>query len=486
MRKKGRALLAGLLAAMLLGCCGARAEFSPRYAVLKKDQAVQAEISGEIEALAPLSEASLAAVNGWLGRTKLTLTSMEGANRSLTQAELALDGDSVFSAAAQGQTDYTLTVFSPSGGAYLTAPGQPDALSLLSGQADGLPQPEKFLDAYFSLAPRLYEYLATITTPKKSSEKTSIKNATASAGYENYILTADAMNEAWPKILETLLPALQSGLQSAPAAAQSLEALLRSLTFSGECRFKRFLDKAGDDMGLQFTGRAQRGDEDVRKITLFGGYTAGKGGYLSLALPAVKGKNNWKLTCTGKLTEKSGQRTLTLSGTYTRVYGDEKDSATLEASLKNTLKNDTEAWSGKITLNRQQNGEKTAWTLQPALTFDADGLHGDVAVQRKKGTTLELKATMRLSLRALSEIPSPAAASAMDLRGMEEAQAKLLLLEEARPLRRALLGLLNELDAETRALLTHDLRTDSWMNGPLVSVPADAETDWPVEEEQKQ
>ena len=57
------------------------------------------------------------------------------------------------------------------------------------------------------------------------------------------------MNASWPKILETLLPALQSGLQNAPGAAQSLEELLRSLTFSGECRFKRFLDKAGEDMG---------------------------------------------------------------------------------------------------------------------------------------------------------------------------------------------------------------------------------------------
>lgn len=486
MRKKGKALLAGLLAAILLGCCGARAEFSPRYTALKNDQAVQAEISGELETLSPLSEASLAVVNGWLGRAKLRLTSMEGANRSLNQAELLLDGNSVFSAAAQGQTDYTLTVFSPSGGAYLTAPGLPDALALLSGQADGLPQPGKFLDAYFSLAPRLYEYLSTVTTPKKSSEKTSIKNATASAGYENYILTADEMNASWPKILETLLPALQSGLQNAPGAAQSLEELLRSLTFSGECRFKRFLDKAGEDMGLQFTGRAQRGDDDVRKITLFGGYTAGKGGYLSLALPAVKGKNNWKLTCTGKLTEKSGQRTLTLSSAYNRVYAGETASATLEASLKNALKNDTEAWSGKITLTQQKNGKKTAWTLQPALTFDGEGLHGDVAVQRKTGSTVDLKATARLSLRALADIPSPAAASAMDLRGMEEAQAKLLLLDEAKPLRQTLLGLLNELDEDARALLTHDLRTDDWMNGPLTAVPEDTAAGWPVEEEQKQ
>ena len=239
-------------------------------------------------------------------------------------------------------------------------------------------------------------------------------------------------------------------------------------------------------MGLQFTGRAQRGDDDVRKITLFGGYTAGKGGYLSLALPAVKGKNNWKLTCTGKLTEKSGQRTLTLSSAYNRVYDGETASATLEASLKNALKNDTEAWSGKITLTQQKDGKKTAWTLQPALTFDGEGLHGDVAVQRKTGSTVDLKATARLSLRALADIPSPAAASAMDLRGMEEAQAKLLLLDEAKPLRQTLLGLLNELDEDARALLTHDLRTDDWMNGPLTAVPEDTAAGWPVEEEQKQ
>ena len=49
-----------------------------------------------------------------------------------------------------------------------------------------------------------------------------------------------------------------------------------------------------------------------------------------------------------------------------------------------------------------------------------------------------------------------------------------------------LLGLLNELDEDARALLTHDLRTDDWMNGPLTAVPEDTAAGWPVEEEQKQ
>lgn len=389
------------------------------------------------------------------------------------------------------QTDYSLTVFSPSGGAYLTAPGAPDALSLLAGEEGGVPNLAALPAAYAQWAPVLYPLLSEMVTPKASKTATSIKNATASAAYENYILTAEEMNGAWPRIVDTLLPALGEMLDGQPRLYAQAEELLRSLSFSGECRFKRFLDKEGGDMGLQFTGRAARG-EDVRKVTLFGGYTPGRGGYISLALPAVSGKNNFKVTLTGKLSEKNTQHTLTLEGTYTRTYAGETQTASLDVSLKNAIKDGNEEWSGKVSVDTKEKGVKSAWTLTPALTFTDDGLQGRIGIRQKKDGDQVLKAVLSLSLKEADEIPVPEAAAAKDLRGMDESQARAVVAGEMTGFTQVFMGLIAALPEETRSVLTHDLRTDEWMTAPSAPLldaedrPETDESPWIVEEEEEQ
>jgi len=468
-----------LMIMLLFSGISAHAEFSPRYTALMENENIQIELGASFDTLSPLSAESLAIVNDWLSRIRIQMSAQQSSQRSITQGALTMDGKEIFGVAIQQQPGYTLTAFSPSGGAYLTGPNEKDALSLISGGADIPLSLTAAADLYARWAPELYPLLGQLTVPKASKTTTSIKNSAASSSYENYTFKADEMNAAWPQILSTLLPALEEALIEHPQRYQEAESLLTNLVFSGECRFKRFLDKQGNDMGLQFTGNAAIGD-DVRKVTLFGGYTPGKGGYISLALPAVKGKNNFKITFTGKLSQTSTQNTLSLESTFSRNLDGESYSSSMTASLKNVPKKGNETWSGKITLTEKQKGVTDTWTLTPALTFTDAGLQGDIAIRKKEGENTVLKGAVMMHMQPASSLnPSPVLA-AKDLRGMKETQAHAVAAAELIPLTRAFMQLIAVLPEESRILLTHDLRTSSWMNGPVV--PAEDTTDNTTEE----
>ncbi|MBE5786447.1 MAG: hypothetical protein E7324_02785 [Clostridiales bacterium] len=479
-----RLLVILLIFPLLFSSLPAHAEFSPRYTAWMEKDSIELEAGITFSVLSPLTETSLATMNDWLSRIRFRISGEENAARRLTRGQITLDGTEIFCAAIQEQAAYTLTTFSPSGNAYLTGPGEKDALTLLSGEGMVLPELTMLSDLYLSWAPVLYPLLEEMVTPKISKSSTSIKNATASSSYINYTFKADEMNAAWPQILDTLLPLMKDALGDQPDWYRTAEEILPQLVFSGECRFKRFLDKQGADMGMQFTGNAALGN-DVRKVTLFGGYTPDKGGYFSLSLPATKGKNTLKFTFSGKLTQKDTQRTLALESTYSRTLDGESASFTLEGSLKNAIKTDKETWSGKITLTEKTGGVSSVWTLTPALTFTDDGLQGEMALQQKQNKTTLLKAAVALSLRQGQPLDPPMPESAQDLRSLQEANARALVLPEMVPLTRALMLLIVQLPEETRNLLTHEMRTDAWMNGPtptLIPAPAIPES-LPEEEE---
>ncbi|MBR3109153.1 MAG: hypothetical protein IKH30_18510 [Clostridia bacterium] len=447
--------------AMLLSCSPAMAEFSPRFMQLSSGNGLTLTMRVKAETLSPLSKATLETINEWLDGLALTVSA--GKN---SMAEISLMGESMLRADVQRKDDYSLTTFSPDGGSYLTAAGDPDALTLLCGREYEWPDPSKFPGAYLKLAPSLYEKLASHVTPKKSREGTSIKNASKAMSSEIYTFSGDEMNEFWPRVLDTLLPAMEETLADQPSLYMKAEDLLENIEFSGECKFKRFLDKAGEDMGLQFTGNASLGD-DKRKVTLFYGFTPEKGGYLSFSAPAVKGKNNFKITCSVQMTGKKTANTLAIEGTYTRTFDGKTVSGTLSANLKNTLKEEEEKWSGKVTVSRTENKVKSTWTLTPALTFDDDGLSGTVTLLKKEGNKNTVKATFDVKVGPYEETTPPAAASAKDLRQVSRESALAAVQTEMEPLIAALIELIEPLTEKERTNILHDLRTDAWMNGPV-------------------
>ena len=459
-----RALALACAWAVLLSCASALAEFSPRWTEWSRKEGVSVTLGATAEAWNPLSKASLAQVNEWL--TGLSLTLNMGASE---QAALSMNGESLLQVGVQRLSGYTLTTFAPSGGAYLTSPDAPDALSLLAGEGVSLPDPAGFPGAYVKLAPGLYEKLASHTAPKAAKQVTSIKNSTASTANEVYTFSGDELNEFWPRVLDTLLPALENALEASPDLYSQAEALLEELTFSGECKFKRFLSKDGEDMGLQFTGQAARG-EDKRKVTLFYGFTPNKGGYLSFSLPAVKGKNNLKLTVAVAMTQKNGVNTFSVESAYTCTLDGKTVSATLDGSLKNTVREESEKWTGKVTLTRTENKVKTTWTLFPDWTWTDEGMTGSAAVQQKTGNTVKLKATVNVAVTDYQPFALPSAASAKDLRALTLERARTAVQAELAPLTLALGRLIAPLSEKERDTLLHDLRTDAWMNGPVVPV----------------
>lgn len=486
MRNIRKQALAWLCVFMLcFPCTGALAEFSPRYEALSQGDGWTVSAAASVESLSPLSRQSVQIVNDWLSHLKILISAGK-----VTQGEIQWDQDPLYAVSVQKQSGYTLTTFYPSAGAYLTEPQGRDALAILT-DADSWPDPALLPQTYAALAPGLYEKLAEYAAPKTVKEPTSIKNAARSASYENYTLKADDLNAAWPALLETILPQIKTALKDQPLWYARAEELLRGLEFSGECRFKRFLDKDGQDMGMQFTGNAAKG-EDKRKVTLFGGYTPDKGGYLSLTLPAMKGKNNLKVTMAEKLTQKNGTNTLEAEGSYTRTMEGKTMSATLNGTLKNVIKDEAEHWTGKITLTSTENKVKTTWVLSPDMSFTDEGLSGKVAVQKKEGSKVMAKGSLELLVTPYQTLTAVSAASAKDLRGLAQERARTALLSELSPLSGAVAQLASALPEKDRTRLLHDLRTDEWMNGPAVPVQqenaaqsADADDGWVVEEEQQ-
>ena len=454
---------------LFLSVSGATAEFSPRLAAMQQRDDMTLAVSGSLESLSKLSDASLEKVNGWLNTLKMVVKARDGG--VLGDVTVKQNDGDLLSVSLRRDEEGTIAVFHPSGTAYRTGDTQMDALALLTGEETAIYDPLAVPRLYGELAKALYPVLEQKTTGKASKSSTSIKNATPSASFVTYAFSEEEMNAAWPDILAAALPVLKEAMADQPGRFAAYSQLLSALRFSGECRFKRFLTKEQEDMGLQFTGNAAQG-EDVRKVTLFGGYTAGKGGYLSFSAPAVKGKNTLKYSISGKLTEaKSGVRTLTIETSYTRTLNGETESSGINLSLKNTVKEDKEAWSGKITWTETKNKVKTAYTLTPELAFTEDGLAGTVKATRKTGSKTDLKATLQLTLTDSESLTEDEPENVQDLRQMDQARAKAAVQSELARLTGIVARAFAALPEEDRALLTHELRTEEWMTAD--TVPAD-------------
>ena len=483
MRKIGKILLAWLCITALLSSC-ALAEFSPRLEELKKKDAMALEVSGQYNSLAKVSKASLKTINQWLENVSATVKGTLGG--AVTSLSVMNGDDEALAIMVRPQEDDIVTIFLPSGNAYLTRADQPTAFSYLTGEEPHLLDVMEFPNLYDKLAKSLYPLLESKVTGKEKKARTTIRNATASPRYVDYVLREDEMNAAWPEITATLLPILREALADQPARYKAIAETLTSVTFSGSCRFKRFLDRDRGDMGLQFTGNANVQDE-VRKITLYGGYTPEKGGYLSFAAPQVKGKNTLKFTLSCTLNQKrKSSRSLKIESTYTHTAQGETEAFTINATLRNAIKKDgDEKWSGKVTVTETKKRVKTTYTFTPALSFTEEGLSGKVTVQRKTGSKTDMKATLKVALSespVFSEAPEE---NAKDLRKASEKKAKTAVQAELTDLTRAVVRLFSSLPEDQRTLLTHELRTDEWMTELPEQTKEPAEDEEPAEEEEE-
>ncbi len=428
---------------------------------------------------------ALAAVNGLLERLAFSVQAGEDAGRIAVLS----DGTEILSAAVHGGDGYTLTAFGPEGNAYLTAPGEKDALTLLTGAGDrtDLPPVLEWAGSYPALAEKLFGVLEKNCAPRNEKQRTSIKNTAGSASFVTYAFKADALtDEIWEEVLEEILPLLREILGEREDLYESAESVLEELIFSGGCTFKRFLDKDGADMGMQFTGTASW-RRDKRKVTLFCGYTPGKGGYFSLRLPAARGDNDLHIVLDYAEAAQGDTRTWTMSAAFDRTYEGEKTAAKLDAALKSVGRDGGEDWTGRIACSRTENKRRVEWTLTPSLASDGETLTGAVRFARQEGKKDPVKGEIALQIRrgAAAGFPDAAPEDARDLRGMPEEEARAAVQAEWANLARAAARLMKTLPEEDRALITHALRTETWMYGPDASPLPEGDA-WTVKEETKE
>ena len=78
---------------------------------------------------------------------------------------------------------------------------------------------------------------------------------------------------------------------------------------------------------------------------------------------------------------------------------------------------------------------------------------------------------------------TPEYESTVSLKDMDEETARAALLQEEMILLRAVKYLMNGLSEQERWILTHELRTDNWLDGPRVPVIEETEETLLLEED---
>lgn len=413
-------------------------------------QGAQLTITGEIKEWNAFKGVSLAAFEEWARNSSLTL--QVGQDYSLAALRFL---DSPVVQYAQSPDG---VVILPGGTLYTG--GEESLSALLGGDLVDLDAPGRFLsvlrairNALPALPPLLASYEETV------KEGITIKNVGRGSQKVNYELTAAQWQGVWPQITQEIVSALEQELPGDPIADKA-QAFLRQVAFDKKGTYKRFLDKDGNDIGWQFTGTLSLMGQDARKATLYGGYIQ-DGLYLSVKLPALRGKNDLTLALSYAL---EGSK-IKLDGNYRRSMNGQAETLALAVSL-NTAK----GLSGKAALTLGETGQKnTVWTLTPKLALENGTYSGTVGLSRKKGTR-EFSLALNTTLAPGAVPAMPTYGRTVDLTGMDEAalaQERQRLSDTLAP---ALLPLLLHVPEENRLVVIHEMGRHLRVNGPVLSL----------------
>ena len=304
--------------------------------------------------------------------------------------------------------------------------------------------------------------LPTLLDPyeKVAKDSISIKNVGRATHKLTYELTGEQWQRLWPDLIALCEDAMRSENVGEKYQAQTLS-FLRKVRFDEAVTFKRFTDKEKRDMGWQLTGKLSLGDEDARKITLFGGYRENSGVYLSLKLPAVRGSNNLQLVLSGSYKDDD----LLLDGAFSRTQNKKTISAYLQVSV-----NTADGANGRVILSaRDDEGKKSALTLSPKLTQEENLLHGPMSLKWTQGSkTLDMMLSVALSPAAKPKTPHFARTVDLDqLDAVGLAQEKEIL---NRALSGMMLSIVNRVPLEAQSVLIHDIGRSERTQGASVPV----------------
>ncbi len=431
------------------------------------EEAMLLTVTGQILQSTVLSETGLDAANQVLSR----LTIREVAGQGTERAEMLIDGRPMWSVMRQEADEQVHVIFSDMTD-YVTAEGQKDGLMLLAGTEETETISFFSPKAYGAFAPELYRLVEEVDAPEMLNYAVTVEHAGASSRYARYMLPAEGINGCWPRIVQAAWPHFYPD-----GGNEEILEQLCAVTFSDKVQIKRLYDRQGKDMGVQLTGNGTvLGTE--RKISLTLGYTEGKGGSFSLTAKAVTGKDLLKATASLRESIREEKNTYTFSAEYIHRLNGEEEVWDISASLTETTEEAGMRISGRITF--EADGKTN--TLEPQLMKTAEETRGTVQLTRKEKKKQTLQALLDLNISAAQLPERPEGVRQVSLAGMTAEEAQLLLFPEQVVLMRAVTYLLDDLEEGQRWQLTHDLKNESWLNGPDVPVQTDTQDMWMVEE----
>lgn len=456
----------------------ALAGFSPALdrmqAAYEQGQAMALEVRAALYSCSDLSPDSLAAVQEALSSASLQLQAQKSSGQEATALTLTHKGLELYRINESRDALRRLTQLMPQGTRYTSAPAQ-DPLALLTGAGPAIPW-ENLLHVGFlpSLQDTLQKVYALIAPFQESVQvSTSIKNAGTSRTRLEYALTREEWAALRPSIQLLLLDALE------PWLGKTLSLAIAALRFEGDGVFKRFMDEDGMDLGLQFTGRLSFGQDDARRVTLFGGFRQDRGLYLSLKAPAVKGRNDLAFSLSARQSAKGSKRSLQADYVFTSRLDDVRLSAKGLIKLESADAPDGERISGSIRLDSTQTPGQTARlriTLKPELLLSDGRISGTLTLAREKGSAADLALELQLLGKPIEAVLAPDEKGAIDLSALTPGELRQEQDRFLPALLHPLKGFLLQLPQDQRMQLLHDmgrvLRTGGDSVAPLPEVTA--------------
>ena len=290
-RGKGMVCLALLLALILspgsFAAADSLAGLAERY---ENGEAMELRAELVLRQVPGMNAALLEKVNGWLGRSAVTVRAQKGDGGEKEYALLTFDGIDVLEARTIKTGDGTVTVFPGSGRAYRTREGEFSFLEGMTGD-DSFPvlSPDWGETLIFRLAPRFYEIVSE--SAEETAEETAdvrVKNVGVSPMQTVYVLAADSANALWPGMTAFFAAGSSALLAYRTMEAENAAQGLENLVFTGVVTVTRLYDADGRDMGIRVNGRCRPGDGSERKLTLTFGGIRGSDRSRQFAAPLVE------------------------------------------------------------------------------------------------------------------------------------------------------------------------------------------------------
>jgi hypothetical protein len=258
----------------------------------------------------------------------------------------------------------------------------------------------------------------------------------------------------WPQAAALLNGAIS------PWLGQSAAQAMASFQFEDKGTLKRFVGNDGVDMGWQFTGKLSFDEDDARRVTLYGGFKADTGLYISLKLPAVKGRNDLTFNLSAKRSDQNGRRGLQADYVFTGRKGEDRLSAKGVIRLESADSPEGEQIIGSIRLDSllaPGQTQRRRLTLKPELLIKDDQLSGTLAVTQEQGTMTTLSLDLTALLKT-GELSRPLAeAGAKDLQSMTPGALQVERDSFLQALLQPLKDFLLSLPDRQRAQLLHDM-----------------------------